>query len=480
MSSIYVNAIAGQSWRHFGYDSHITYFFDDAGWRPWTIAEMAGYEAAAQAWANVANITFQQVGPNDIARFEEKLVTTGTLAAESGPGTLARHYVPNPFGFAFGEYAADGNAHRPHILGYRDPRPGSAAFETFVHEIGHGLGLAHPHDTGQGTTVFPGLTPDGKGGFDPFSLGTDNMNQNVVTVMSYNEFRSPGDFSGHVAGPMAIDIAAIQQLYGANRSYHAGDDFYSLDYVLGVGASSARWVCIWDAGGHDVISYSGSRAVTIDLRSATLQPGDGAAGYLSEASRGGHGGITIAHGVTIENASSGNGGDFLIGNGAGNTLDGGGGRDKLYGITGRDTLAGGNGRDELYGGAGRDTLDGGAGGDKLFGGAGHDTFRFDNVTDPGLRLKACDAIGDFQHRHDKLDFSGVDADAIQADDQAFGFIGRAKFSGVAGQVHFLLSKAADGGHGVTVVEGDVNGDGAADFRVKLAGLVHLTAVDFIL
>ena len=32
---------------------------------------------------------------------------------------------------------------------------GGNAFTTLIHEIGHSFGLAHPHDTGGGSTIFP-------------------------------------------------------------------------------------------------------------------------------------------------------------------------------------------------------------------------------------------------------------------------------------------------------------------------------------
>ena len=57
MANVYVDAIAGNAWRRFGYDSHITYFFDDAGARPWSAAEKTGFTAALQSWANVAKKT---------------------------------------------------------------------------------------------------------------------------------------------------------------------------------------------------------------------------------------------------------------------------------------------------------------------------------------------------------------------------------------------------------------------------------------
>ena len=136
-------------------------------------------------------------------------------------------------------------------------RVGGYGFGTMVHELGHGLGLAHPHDHGGGSTIWPGVT----GLFD--SYGTNNLNQGIFTVMSYNpgwdQAQDPSDngliTDGYVAGPMAFDIAAIQYLYGANMSYHTGADTYTLPDV---NAPGTYWTSIWDAGGIDQIVYGGT------------------------------------------------------------------------------------------------------------------------------------------------------------------------------------------------------------------------------
>lgn len=347
MANVYIDALAGHAWTEFGSDQHITYYLDDSGYRAWTAAEQAGFAAALQTWANVANITFERVASASAAELTETLASSSDLWLFGGFGTIALHGAPNASGSTIGLFAADGSSY---TLGSVDLVPGSVTFETLVHELGHALGLAHPHDTGQDTTLFPGVT-------SAYTTGTGGLNQTGYTVMSYNEFRNPSVQSGRAAGPMAFDIAAIQSMYGANTNYRKGNDVYSLNSVLfdsaNPTANIAKWLCLWDAGGTDTISYSGAGNVTIDLRPATLVPGVGAGGFLSEFTRtassidipGLQGGYTIANGVTIEIAIGGSGNDTLIGNTANNVL---------YGNSGNDRLDGGAGTDILYGGAGND------------------------------------------------------------------------------------------------------------------------------
>lgn len=176
------------------------------------------------------------------------------------------------------------------------------------------------------------------------------------------------------------------------------------------------------------------------------------------------------------------GNDYLVGEDGNDKLFGEAGQDQLYGGNGADLLYGGAdndyieasaGNDTLYGEGGDDTLFGGAGVDLLFGGAGADLFRFVSG-DSGTTTATADRIRDFaQAQGDRIDLSAIDAIAGGADN-GFSFIGSAAFSNVAGQLRAVVSG------GQTLVSGDVNGDGVADFLIRIDGVHTLGAGDFIL
>ena len=252
--------------------------------------------------------------------------------------------------------------------GYWTPamlKPGSFTHGTILHEAGHALGLAHPHDTGGTSEILRGVLSSGDtGGATGFHL-----NQFPFSIMSYNELwnglaAEPAfeDGIGGLATHGALDMAVLQELYGtgANRP---GNSTYRLD--------RDHFETIWDSGGVDTIRATGFADAVIDLTAATLDYSDTGGGVVSHQ-QGTFGGVTIAHGVQIERAYGARGDDTITGNGLDNTLRGGNGRDWLAGLDGDDLILGGRGLDEILGGDGRDDLRGGAGGDTILGNRGAD------------------------------------------------------------------------------------------------------------
>jgi serralysin len=273
------------------------------------------------------------------------------------------------------------------IWGYFDPAVpswstlyfGGDGLNTVLHELGHGMGLAHPHDGGtrEDATTFPSVA-------EPFSPGPYGLNQGIWTIMSYNTGWDEGGYDlsyGNQAGLGAFDIAALQALYGKNMETGRRNDVYTLP-TWNLEVDERGWFCLWDAGGRDTITAAqASAGVVIDLRATTLQQGDHHAGGFVCREKGVAGGYTIANGVTLENATGGRSADRLHGNSAANVL------------------SGGDGADTLLGDAGNDTLRGGIGNDKLYGGAGSDIFVFDTKTGRSTNI---DRLYDFNATYDSL------------------------------------------------------------------------------
>ncbi|WP_395648374.1 M10 family metallopeptidase C-terminal domain-containing protein [Terricaulis sp.] len=389
--------------------------------------EKDAFRLALDQYEKVADVIYIEVQNRAEADFQ--FVTyEGTPGA--GASLLGRMSPPNEENEGQAEFNAGDVRWTQEGL-----QQGGFYFPTLLHEIGHGHGLAHPHDNGGHSSVMPGA--DGGTGGIGGGYGDYLLSQQVFTIMSYNDGwslspygqPSSGDLTGMNAdnygwqGSLAaLDIAVIQDKYGVNEDTAKGDDVYT---IKDVNAAGTFYETIWDAGGNDEIKYVGSKDANIDLRAATLKYEIGGGGWVSYAN-GIYGGFTIANGVTIEKATGGEGNDTLTGNDAANTLTGNGGADVLEGGAGADALIGGAGADTasyalaatgvtvslttpannsgdaagdtfssvenltgsafndtitgdltvnvLSGGGGADTMVGGAGGDTLNGDAGDDTL----------------------------------------------------------------------------------------------------------
>ena len=353
--------------------------------------EKNAFLAAFDVYESVSDLVFVEVDNRAEADF--KIITyIGTPGA--GASLLGRMSPPNEQNEGQAEFNAGDVRWTEEGL-----QPGGFYFPTLLHEFGHGLGMAHPHDNGGRSSIMRGAG-GGTGGIGG-GLGDFDLSQQVHTIMSYNDGwqtspygqpRSGGltgtevDHFGWVGTLSPLDIAVIQDKYGVNADTAAGDDTYTLADASGPGVFHSA---IWDTAGTDQIVYVGARDATIDLRAATLAYEEGGGGRVSFA-HGVFGGYTIANGVTIENASSGSGNDSLFGNAAANRL------------------VSGAGNDRIDGGAGNDTLVGGLGTDTLTGGAGADLFQFVSNGDSPVGLGR-DVITDFQQGSDKIDLSALEA-----------------------------------------------------------------------
>ena len=402
--------------------------FDGVTSRGWSEYDMGQAMAALDTFADVSNLKFTVTDNPDEATF--KLVTTTSFFY------LGYFNPPGERNEGVGVFAVNGSGWDEN--GGLDR--GGAGWFTMIHEFGHGLGMAHPHDGGGTAEIMSGVRGNP---FTGYSRGDFDLNQAVYTTMSYNfgwelhpEGPSSRDTFGNNGGPSALDIAVIQDKYGADMTHATGNDKYILPEV---NAAGTFWTCIWDAGGTDQIIHRGSQAAIIDLTAATLDYSPTGGGVISYAD-GIFGGFTIANGVVIENAKGGDAGDMLFGNDSDNVLKGRDGGDLLFG---------------------------GGGVDKLLGGAGADQFGF-NSLDAG----DADTIGDF----------GA-GDTILLDSDVYGLpegaLAAARFvvGAQAGDANDRLIYNDDSGK----LFFDADGSGAGDqvLIATLTGTPTLAAGDFI-
>ena len=412
-----------------------------SGGKTWSSGETKALESAMASWESVANIDFVKTSNAANADIWYWLNGDG--------GFLGWHEVPayssgEPLYGVFNPYSS--------VWSNTNNLKGGYSYATFIHELGHGLGLAHPHDGGPNDDeVFPGVT-------SPFyDYGLHDLNQGIWTTMSYNDgwidAISPSNAYGWQATPMALDIAAIQLIYGANMNYATGNNTYTLPTS---NKSGTYWSCIWDAGGNDTITASkASSACTINLNEATLID-ENAGGFISRVDNV-YGGFTIANGVIIENAIGGKAADTLIGN--------------MY----NNTLTGNQGNDMLLGGGGNDVLIGGSGSDSLFGGVDGDYFKITAVSDSSLNTQ--DIIHDFEQGIDKIDLSMIDAKYKFTKNDSFSFLG------VTAPTDSISANGAiwyEIDDGTTNIYASNDRDITAEIGIRLIGEFTLLSSDFIL
>jgi Ca2+-binding RTX toxin-like protein len=362
-----------------------------AGLDPFEIESMRN---ALKSYSDVADIVYMEVEqayvPADPINPQNGLrayadLTILTYNGTPGTGLLGRHSPPDEGNEGQGEYNRLGPGWNAQGLA-----PGGFSFVTLIHELGHAHGLAHPHDTGGGSSILRGVEAEGLA-FD-YTTGDFDLNQAIYTIMSYEDGWPKSPYGnaptsagyGYQTGLSAFDIAVIQDKYGVNEEFRTGNDVYRLPDANAVATfnpdgtlatKATGYTSIWDAGGIDEIRYDGARNATIDLRPATLKYEIGGGGWMSYSTNSDpkvdpvYAGFTIANGVTIENATSGSGNDTLVGNAADNVLSSGAGKDLIQADQGgNDTILAGDGNDFIYFGnamTAEDKVDGGAGVDTV-------------------------------------------------------------------------------------------------------------------
>ncbi|TPK85674.1 hypothetical protein FJ936_09035 [Mesorhizobium sp. B2-4-13] len=357
-------------------------------------------------------------------------------------------------------------------------------------------------------TPSSGTVTQGPDGWT-FTPNTDDTSQ-----VSFSYDISDGQASVHQTASLDLTAAAAGEGDGGDAPVPGGDAH------LGTDGDDVM------IGGPDADVLSGGHGDDVILGN------DGADTLL-----GGAGDDLIKAGAGDDVVFGGAGNDIIFGGDGHDMLFGDAGDDRIFGDAGNDVIEGGAGNDTVYGGSGddriianvgdgndvywgedgQDTLDYAAisasltidlgngllhhgsvssaqsGQDTVFGfenviaGSGNDTIIANdaaNTMDGGLGNdtfvfgSAADANGDTivgLQPGDKIDLSMIDANTSAAGHQSFVLFAGAGFTS-AGQVMVNYQTAADGEH--TLVKGEVNGDGVADFSIDVAGHHDLDGTSF--
>ncbi len=332
---------SGRKWS----GSTITYAFPALASGLFSQGEAAGFRAVNPVQQSLITLA--------LATWDE-LIPQGFAPGAVGSSHIEVGYTSTSIGYAHAYFPTNGSIYFNATEGSLvQTAVGEYGFQTFIHEIGHALGLNHMGDY------------NGDGNWSPSSY-QDSV---VLSVMSYFGPRNAApNYSAEVMQadwvgpdgrihspqtPMVNDVLAIQTIYGLSSVTRTGNTVYGFNANAG-GPTGNLYdfivnpqpvLTLFDSGGFDTLDLSGWISPSrVDLRA-------GAYSSANEMTNN----IAIAYNTVIEAAVGGGGNDEITGNAAGNRLVGNGGSDSLNGLDGDDVLDGGPGNDQLDGGAGDDT-----------------------------------------------------------------------------------------------------------------------------
>jgi serralysin len=345
---------------------------------------------ALEAWESVVNLRFTETRGAANITFDDEQSGAWASSSFTNQGYITSSTINISKTWIFGGVAD--------ISSY--------AFSTYIHELGHALGVGHMGRY------------NGSASFSRDAVfNNDSYQLSVMSYFSQTENPNVNASYGDPITPMMADIVAMQRHYGAanaSTSHTAGATVWGKNGTLGTymdrffdqdSLSSRSAMTIYDVGGIDKLDLSHDNNHTrLDLRPEGISDVGGRTGNLM-----------IARGTQIENLVLGGGNDTVSANNLSNLIvtndgndlvrDDGGwdriwlgrGNDTAYGGRGNDKIGGDAGADVIWGGSGNDTIWGGGWGDEVGGGSGDDRLYGDNGNDTVWGGSGHDTLWGGQH-----------------------------------------------------------------------------------
>ncbi len=297
---------------------------------------------------------------------------------------------------------------------------------------------------------------------------TENAGEGVDTVTAFISYVLPANVENLIlagTGPLAGTGNALDNTITGNAGDNVLKGEAGDDKISGLGGNDM----LYGDAGKDALSGGDG----YDL----LDGGDG-----DDALDGGAGNDALSGGEGNDKVLGGDGDDVIEGGPGTDDLDGGAGVDTLSfassttgvranlaagtadgdTVKGFENLVGSPKNDVLVGDGGPNVITGGRGRDVMRGGKGADVFAFASAKDS--RPRSPDRIRDFKVAEgDRIDLSAIDAKPRTKKRDRFAWIGATPFSKKAGQLRFAKGR----------LEADLNGDGRADFAVRLDKVAKL-------